>query len=145
MSNPPQHKFYQTKEFKKLSKAWEKKLKRSGFEDIEQPADFKSGAPDGNLKQWSASFFSAPSRFNPQTYQAKEEYYRMAGQFLHQYEFTNKIERLIWQEHSEGHSPDTITKTLEARGIKAVFGRKVNRANIYKIVNRLVKVMLEGL
>lgn len=134
-------KYYQTKDFKKLNDKWTKELKKSGFEDIEQPTDFKSGAPDGNLKQWSASFFSSPSRFDLTQYQSKEEYYRQAGQFLHTHKFGSEDEQTLWEMHSEGHTLATIVGTFKARKIEYLLGRKVNNRTMHENIKRLFKIM----
>lgn len=138
-------KYYQTSEFKKLNAKWSKKLEKSGFEDIEQPADFKSGAPDGNLKKWSASFFSNPSRFDAAKYEAKEEYYRLAGQFLHEHRFSHRDEKALWEMHSEGLSIDSIVSMFKAKKIEYTMGRKINRRFTHETILRLVAIMTRNL
>ena len=58
------------KDFQKLQAQWYDKLKKTGFEDAEQS--------NGALKCWSATKFKDTSRVK-----AKEEYFRLAGHFLH--------------------------------------------------------------
>lgn len=140
------NKFYETRSFKKLNDEWSRKLEQSGFEDIEQPTNFKSGLPDGNLKQWASSFFIANFRDGDvDKFKAKEEYYRLAGQFLHEYKFSNEYEKNVWEMHGEGLSIETIVNTLLAKKVRYILGRKVNIRFISEMVRRLYKIMLEKL
>lgn len=118
---------FKTKEFLALKKKWDKKLKSSGFEDIEQD--------DGNLKLWSSHFFKV--RFNETLFGAKEEYYRLAGQFLHEKVFKDHKTKLIWQLHSEGISIRDIVIALKKRGFKAY------KNAVHRIVQDLTEQMLE--
>lgn len=137
-------KFYQTQAFKKLNDKWAKELKRSGFADIEQPADFKSGNPDGNLKQWAASPYTRTS-FSLSRYQSTEEYYRLAGQFLYEHKFSNDDERSLWEMHSEGLSIDSIIAIFKAKKIERLLGRKLNRRHTNEVIRRLASLMTEKL
>lgn len=118
------------KSFKSLQTEWYKKLKDSGFNDIEQDED--------NLTQWSsskiyrgqnngASFEDAMLKREMTT-----EYYRLAGQFLHEHVFKNDKEKLIWRLHSEGLSLRDISATL-----------KSNKDAVHAIVKPLAKIMLQ--
>lgn len=137
-------KYYQTSEFKKLNAKWAKKLEESGFEDAEQPTDFKSGLPDGNLKQW-ALWLSAPSKLDPAKYQETQEYYRLAGQFLHEYKFGHPYEMDLWAMHSDGHSIDTIVASFKAKLIDRMMGRKINRRYVFETIKKLSTLMLDKL
>ncbi len=120
MSNP-----YKTKEFLALQKTWEKKLERSGLENIEQP--------DGNLKVWSTVFVT---NYEPVAYQAKEEYYRLAAQMLHEHPFKNAVERFIWEQHSKGTSIRNITRLLNKKGVETYKGK------VHKTLQALVKELM---
>lgn len=117
-------KFWDSEEFQKLNKKWQRKLEKSGFEDIEQP--------DGNLKKWSASY--ARIRYKKTSAAAKETYYRYAGQFNYDYTFINPVDRLIWQYHSEGVSIRDIAKILR----KKRFPLKTEKA-----INQIIKKLAE--
>lgn len=95
----------QTKELKKLQTKWYAKLKKEGFDDIEQL--------DGNLKVWHSQFFKV--RHNATLFQAKEDYYRAAGHFLHDHKFKDERERLIWTLHSDAVSVANIVKALKKK------------------------------
>lgn len=118
---------FKTKEFETLNKLWKKKLEKSGFKDIEQDED--------NLKLWYSEYYK--TRYTTTTFQAKEEYYRLASQFLHSNKFKNKKEEVIWTLYSEGLSIRNIVKVLKSRNFKA-YKNEVN-----KIVRTLSKIMLE--
>lgn len=96
---------FDSEQFKALNKHWQEKLKKTGFEDIEQE--------DGRLKIWSANFLS--NHFSDTTYRAKETYYRLASQFLHEYRFKNKKEKSIWEEHCSGKGRREICKLLNLK------------------------------
>lgn len=84
-------------EFHALQKEWDKKLKASGFEDIE-PLNDNGSRNTPFLKQHSIRF---AERYNPGT----EEYYRLAGQYLHdpvEAETLTEFERWLWEAHAEG-------------------------------------------
>lgn len=123
----PPNKYYETAEFQKLAATWEKKLEKSGLENIEQP--------DGKLKKWSADKFGRRPEWNA----SKAEYYRAAGKFLYDYKFEAPVDKFVWEMHSNGHSRSEITVALKkARYNK---GPKFVRST----VERLSKIMLEGL
>ncbi len=116
---------FKSKEFLKLQKTWEKKLSDSGLENIEQA--------DGNLKIWTSSFFR--SRYNPTLWKAKEDYYRLAGQFLNDHKFESTVEKLIWQLHSEAVSIRNIY--LELKRLK----KKIAKDKIHNIIRKLADEM----
>lgn len=75
----------------KLKAKWEKKLKDSGFNDIENA--------DGTLK----------AEVHPRTIayalkDGREEYYNGATTFLDKFKFSSALEKSIWHMHCEGES-----------------------------------------
>lgn len=113
----------------KLKAKWEKKLASSGFEDIEQP--------DGNLKVWHGARFYALSDEIKINGPQKEEYYRLAGQFLWEYKFPDKKTRRIWELHCEGVG---IVKIVEI--VKKELGFTYRR-KVHETLQKLSKEMLE--
>lgn len=115
-------------EFKKLQKEWYAKAKESGFDDIEQE--------DGNLKVWSHQFFKV--RHNQTLFEAKQEYYRLAGQFLHSHKFADDVEKKIWEYHAtDATSIRDIVKEL------ANIGVKTNKNKVNAILRNLSEQMLK--
>lgn len=112
-------------EFEKLQAEWDKKLKDSGFEDAEQR--------DGNLKLWSTMLFRV--HHNDTLYRAKEEYYRLAGHFLHDHKFTSTTEHAVWELHAKGMSMRDIVATLKP------LGYKVYKWKVQQIIRRLSEEM----
>ena len=114
-----------SKEFKALQAKWNKKLAKSGFYDIEQE--------DGNLKSWHSFRFQAAGKDGSGA--AKEEYYRLAGQFYHDYAFKNNFEKKVWYLNSEGFSAREIAKKTNKS--RALVGRIINEltAEMLKHVN----------
>lgn len=116
---------------KQLLAEWAKKLKDSGFEDIEQE--------DGNLKQWHSVYFL--ERYKPVQFMLKETYYQMATSFLNDYPFEDsilgRIDKHIWQRHSEGGTSRKIAEELKSLNIKTNYN-KVN-----KVIKALSDKMVE--
>lgn len=119
-------------ECQELKAKWYKRLEDNGFNDAEQA--------DGNLKQWATSIFAAPSHHNPTAFQAKEEYYRLAGQFLYEHNFDSALERSIWKYHAEGVSVYKIPDLLKRKGATVP-----KRARVHQIIQKLVKEMVTKL
>lgn len=127
-------KFYQSSSFKALEAEWKAKLASSGFEDIE--------SDESTLKQYASSDFAK----RPEYDQSKEEYYRLAGHFLHEYHFrdsrgsTWQWKKQVWELHAEGKSIREIIKLLDPEG-KEPFGTMFKK--IQQCLSRLAKVMVQ--
>lgn len=121
----------QAKELKKLQTKWYAKLKKEGFKDVEQP--------DGNLKVWHSYFFKV--HHNETVYQAKEDYYRKAGHFLHEHIFQDSREKLIWTLHTDGISVRNIVKALHKKRYTAYFDLV---RNTIKALSQLMLKKSEG-
>lgn len=120
-------------EFEKIQAEWDKKLKESGFVDQEQR--------DGRLKSWSNKYKTG----DPVRYQAKEEYYRAAGQFLYDHKFERPVERRIWELHSQGMARLNIVKALRAEKVWYRHKRKDSRPNsfgVQKVIESLRDLMI---
>ena len=94
-----------TKKFTKLQKEWYKKLKESGFEDLEY------FYPNGEAKEWlkgssKFDFFSDnPALDVPSlTYESTLDYYNNAVSKLETTKFDSEEHKEIWRLHSEGMS-----------------------------------------
>lgn len=132
------------KNLKTLTKTWYKKLKDSGFNDIEQE--------NGLLKDYSNRFYrsqfkedsgdSLENKIQSKTLinEAKEEYYRLAGQFLHEHNFNSLVDRHIWKSHSEGLSSRAISKNL-----RIITGKTYNKDNVSAIIKSFVDIMLKDI
>lgn len=110
MSSP-----FKTKEFKDLEKKWYDKLEKKGFHDIERTDAV--GRESNRLK--NDVIAHVLQTYTPEKFAIKEEYYRLAGQFLHEYKFKSENERTIWKMHSEGTSVRDIIKALKKKGVTA--------------------------
>jgi hypothetical protein len=97
MGNP-----FGTKKFKALKAKWDKKLKNTGFEDVENE--------DGSLK---ASTHPKAISFALRDKEEREAYYGIATQLLHTYTFVDEIEKRIWEMHCEGIAVRHIMKELD--------------------------------
>lgn len=116
-------------ELKKLQKVWYDKLKKDGFEDIERD--------ENRLKVYSSYRFGKKrGMIQAGGYESKTEYYRLAGWFLHEHKFKSKVEKLIWQLHSEGKSGQVIAEILKKKKLK-----NIGRKTVWVIVNELETLM----
>lgn len=120
---PP--KFHKTKEFLELNKKWQEKLKKSGFEDIE----------DGKEELLVSSAIFKKKKFL-KTYKIKEEYYYMATHFLNEYRFDSNIDRVVWTYHVEAISARDISKLLK----KLKLGN-IEKSSVSTIIVKLRRAM----
>ncbi len=104
---------------------WYKKLKDSGFEDIENGK--------GGLKRYDSYRRQEASEA---TWQAKATYYQMAENFLEAYKFETVMEKAIWEYHSNGMSVRDIASVL-----KKISNKKFNKDSVLKIIKRLTSSM----
>lgn len=130
-------------DYESLKKIWYKKLKASGFEDIENER--------GELNHYSSSDFFMDhhlfDRFTHQTklelkelsLEAKASYYRMAGSFLENHTFKTKLDKRIWEYYAEGVSRNEIPALVSTAKSKITLGR------VKYTIMRLRKIMLGGL
>lgn len=88
---------------KNLIAQWDKKLKESGFHDIESRAT-------GQLTDWHHWYFQ--ERYTIEEYAAKARYYELATQLLYEYPFVNNRERKIWEMHANGAVIHDIAKAV---------------------------------
>jgi hypothetical protein len=128
---------FSSKEFKALQKEWDKKLADSGFQDAEHP-----GGDDKWLKVSSANIISH-KRAKGDTAEDraayllhKQEYYRIAGHFLYDYNFTSEIDKLVWELHSDGKTERAIVKVLRDNKLK------VGKFLVWQVLKRLKAEMI---
>lgn len=113
-------------DFEKLKDLWYEKLRKTGWKDIEQDED--------NLKRWETS---SNKHRRPGLWESTEAYYQMATNFLNDYTFSDNVEKIIWEYHSEGISIRDIVVLLR----KAKIRKKFTRQSIWLILERLTKSM----
>lgn len=124
---------FRGKNFKKIQKEWYDKLKKEGFEDIEDVHEKTE-----YIRIWHSSYFQ--TKYHPQVFEAKRTYYELAGQFLEasphfrfELYFQCEIEKTIWEMHAQGIPVRTIAKKLKAKVCQ-----------IHKIIVQIRKVMMES-
>lgn len=116
------------KDFLALQDKWYKKLKSSGFNDVEQ--DESRLRQSSNTELHKRGLYDDPLRR-----EARQEYYRLAGQFLHDYEFEDNKEKVIWEMHSDGTSIQDIVVAMKSRNFK------VYKRYVHETIQRLAKEM----
>ena len=113
------------KTLNQLYAIWDRKLKKSGFNDIEQ-------RKDENLKIWSSKL---PLQHAKEQIYAKTEYYRAAGHFLYDHRFETPVQRRMWELHAQGLSIVSIVKELEKQNIISY------KRQVHEIIQALTKIM----
>lgn len=88
----------------KLKAEWNKKLKDSGFEDIERA--------DGTLKP-EVDYRSLDGTRGNGLKDARQEYDDIVQHFLNHGNFTNLVDYTVWKLHSEGMSYRDISNELK--------------------------------
>ncbi len=120
--------------YKSLRAEWYAKLKKEGFEDIEQ------NTSDENpfLKNWDSSYFYRKEhKMGAARMEAVKDYYLLAVQFLSVHNFKSKLEKEIWRLHSEGHGVRVISKELNTKSTR------LSKYDAHKIVKVLTLLMKE--
>src|SRR3989304_8753923 len=87
-------KFYHNAEFRALNATWKRKLKASGFVDLEN-----SDSPDEPL---ITNIDKRTKRFRGVT--EILIYFDIALEFLHHGQFDSRTQKAIWGRHAYGHS-----------------------------------------
>lgn len=120
-------KFNKTKKFKDLQEKWRKKLKKSGFNDIEdENENIDRGSWDFRTKKVLDS------------YQTKKDYYYRATQFLNEYNFDTQLDKIIWEYHVEAIGVRGIAKILNKLKLS-----KFRHVSVFNIITRLNREMRE--
>lgn len=116
------------KSYEELKKIWYTKLKKSGFEDAE--------SDENHLKTWSSNKFAAKALVQNGGWQAKAAYYQMAERFLAEFKFETRLERQIWEYHTNAISIRDIAETLNKTKVI-----NTNRQAVWLVIRRLEDIM----
>lgn len=122
--------YWETEEFKKLDKKWKQKLEAAGFDDIEVGDHF--------LKR---PILRISELYCPHS----ENYYSLARSFLLTFQFTNQIDKKIWELHSKGLSLREIEAELASKKLCRLYktgAKSYKKSQINVIIKRLQTVML---
>lgn len=119
----PRKKLTEQEKFERLKAKWYKKLKQTGFEDIEKD--------ESHLKRSSQSYHKDMNRIG-YDWRSRAQYFQMATNFLNEYRFVDDFEKNIWMYHSEGLTVVNISEIL-----KKVYKKK--RASGRDVVDRAIQ------
>lgn len=111
-------------DFIQLKALWYKKLKDTGFKDIETFS--------GYIKDWPSQRIQRD--FSPEKIQERQEYFRAASQLYWEHEFDSVLEKSIWQLHCEGKSYREISETLRNSR------NKLNKDKVQITISKLSKL-----
>lgn len=110
--------------FEKLKAEWNKKLKDSGFVDIEK---------DGRLIELHSHRFNREKhKYSFGGWEAKQEYYRLAEMFCNTYKFKTELDHVIWEYHTNGIGAPEISKILYKAKVA-----KMSQATVWLVIKRL--------
>lgn len=87
--------------YDKLRAKWYARLKREGFEDLEDDR--------GRLIEYSTRYASK----HPLAFASQQRYFELAGQLLHIHSFDSAEQRSIWILHCQGKSNASIARKVE--------------------------------
>lgn len=104
-----------TKKLTPLEAKWEAILKAEGLGNIEHQ-------PSGQLSKYDSFYFS---QFTKEEYRERELYYRLARDLVYKDVFQNKVDKLIWELHSEGIDNSQIAKKLKKKTSLRTIERRV--------------------
>lgn len=124
-------------EFRKTYRTWEKKLKESGFEDIEYRSDKQTGYFVPFFKKGCAS-----SSFKNDIYdEHRDVYYQCAREFLHKFDFSAQFGeealtyRTLWRLHSEGVPYRSVAKAFKGENDKRMREVRAVDKRCHKVVS----------
>lgn len=118
------------KELRSLQKVWNKKLEKSGFVDIEKPnGDLIQPAsePFRYRPEHSGGFSKALPASKVMYDGIKQQYFEIAQDFLNDYKFETRLERVIWTMHVDGMTIRDISAKCKSGRWKAVSKSHVGR------------------
>lgn len=138
-------------------KKWYKKLKQSGFDDIEQDeiylkrntkdfgrnhniVDAKTNVKPRKIDKYSSGTKHIDLGNSDELYAnftSKQDYYYYTTHFLNEYVFTSNRDRVIWEYYSNGLTYKQIVKALKK--VKIV----ISRQTVCNTVKRLAGIMKE--
>lgn len=108
-------------EFKALQRKWYEKIKKKGFQDIEE---------EKKVGYYQTTGFRHGS-LDPDRMEARREYFTRAGQFLHSRKWDSRDEKRIWELHAKGDS---------IRAIASAIGH--SRSDVHRIIFGLASKMM---
>jgi hypothetical protein len=117
-------KFYETLDAQREIKKWKKKLKASGFRDIER-----------SEMELSSYSFEVAQKYNRETV----DYYAKCSEFLHNHTFPTKLDEFIWSEHADGRSLRDISSKLESHDIYPPLKKDAIRGHIVRLEAIMLK------
>lgn len=115
-------------EFEELKAYWYDKLKDSGFVDAE--------VDEYTLKTFGSAARIADRHREPVLWQAKQEYYYLANQFLNEHKFKSKLDKIIWTYYSEAISVRDISDILRKAKVA-----DMSKSAVWTVVEKLEACM----
>jgi hypothetical protein len=111
--------------FKNLQKKWDKKLEKSGFQDIENRRGYFVD---------HKSFYDLTLRKNfstTDTFENTRSYYSIARSIATNYKFPSEEMKMIWTMHSEGQTLSEIAEAMNT-----------SKQNIFNRLKKIIKILV---
>lgn len=121
-------------DYKKLKAEWYKRLKEGGFRDVEKTINGRE-----YLQTWDSFDFSL--KYDHQTFQAKQDYYYHAFQFLNNHCFASSIEKEIWSLHAQALGCREIAKVIVTR-MDVILQKSTFNKDIVNTVIRKLRALM---
>lgn len=112
-------KFYETDEAKRTIREWNKKLKDSGFKDIES----SSYVENDSIRKEEIT-----------VNHASVVYFQKCSQYLHSTAIKDPTDRFIFEQHCDGVSNREIANKMVSQGLKPIHTANVDR-RLLRILN----------
>jgi hypothetical protein len=119
-------KFYETDEFKKLEKIWNKKLSESGFKDTES-------IEERELDKITKQEFTVNHQ--------QIDYFRDCRTYLTSGKITDKLDLFIFEQHVDGRSNVEIQTLIVDINKTLKRGEKLKELDRRNIDRRLIKIL----
>ena len=110
---------FETSEFKKLEREWTKKLKASGFVDIEN-------RDNGNIIHSELIILNDSCA-------GHDDYYQYCHDILRDFPFRRELDRVIFERHAEGCSLREIEEWLENQAL----GMTLSHQAINNVIDKI--------
>lgn len=117
--------FRKDPDFEQLQAYWYQKLKELGFEDAENRKGYLKDYPQKRLAR----------EYTQETFEEKQNYYRLASQYFHDGYFFDAHEKKVWELHVLGLPNRDIAFELRTET------NRVNKDNVRNIVNKYAKLI----
>jgi len=106
--------------YNQLRELWYAKLKKAGFQDIEDDKGYL-------LKYHSYKFADKSFDHTPEQMEIVQAYYSQAGELLEVFAWKDKTHKRIWELHTEGKTLKEISTALKTGRFRKLAKSQIDR------------------